>query len=131
MQIKSIVAGAAITLAATIGSVSAADQFTTLDGVTANPMSSGELAAVKGQFVHWTLSPAGIGGILDPPSADGGPNNHPLRDAGCAGCEDGVFRIGDPFDSSPILAPGAEGLLKAEGTGKAPINVCTGAAGAC
>ncbi len=46
MQIKSIVAGAAIALAATVGSASAADQFATLDGVTAEPMNAGEMDRV-------------------------------------------------------------------------------------
>jgi hypothetical protein len=85
-------------------------------------MSSGELATVKGQHVHWTLSPRGIGGILDPSSADAA---DPLRDAGCPGCGDGVFRVGDPF-GLPDLGPGAKGLLIAEGTGVTPIHVCFG-----
>ncbi len=127
MFAKSILATAAIALAATIGSASAGEQFTTLDGVTAVAMSSGELATVKGQHVHWTLSPPGIGGILDPSSADAA---FPLRDAGCPNCEDGVFHVGDPF-GPPDLAPGALGLLNAEDTSVTPINLCTGAAGAC
>ena len=48
MHIKSIVVGAAIALAATVGSASAADQFATLGGVTAEPMNAGEMAAVVG-----------------------------------------------------------------------------------
>ncbi len=34
-------------------SVSASDQFATLDGVTAAPMASSELDAVKGMHDHW------------------------------------------------------------------------------
>ena len=41
MHIKSIVVGAAIALAATVGSVSAADHFTTLAGVPAQPLTVG------------------------------------------------------------------------------------------
>ncbi len=48
MHIKSILAGAAIALAATIGSVSAGDQFTTLDGVAAVPMTSEHMGAIRG-----------------------------------------------------------------------------------
>ncbi len=48
MQIKSIVAGAAIALAATVGPASAADQFATLGGVTAEPMNAMELDSIRG-----------------------------------------------------------------------------------
>ena len=48
MRIKLFVSAAAIALAATIGSASAADQFSTLDGVPAASMSAGEMAAVRG-----------------------------------------------------------------------------------
>ena len=48
MQIKSILAGAAIALAASIGSASAADQFTTLHGITAEPMRAEELGSTRG-----------------------------------------------------------------------------------
>ena len=48
MQIKSILAAAAIALAVTVGSASAADQFTTLDGISAESLSSVEMAAVVG-----------------------------------------------------------------------------------
>ncbi len=51
MHIKSIVAGAAIALAATIGSASAADQFATLAGITAEPIPEAELAKVIGSGV--------------------------------------------------------------------------------
>ena len=48
MHIKSIVAGAAIALAAATGSASAGDEFTTLGGVSAESLSSVEMAAVVG-----------------------------------------------------------------------------------
>ncbi len=48
MHIKSIVAGAAIALAATVGSASAADEFSTLDGVTAEQLTPPELEIVRG-----------------------------------------------------------------------------------
>ncbi len=62
MHIKSIAAGAAIALAATVGSASAGDQFTTLGGVTAEPMNAGEMAAVTGE--HVIINP--IAGPVDP-----------------------------------------------------------------
>ena len=49
MQIKSIVAGAAIALAATIGSASAADQVTTIAGLEAQALTSQEMADVRGE----------------------------------------------------------------------------------
>ncbi len=48
MHIKSILAGTALALAATIGSASAADEFMTLDGVTADVMAASELSATVG-----------------------------------------------------------------------------------
>ena len=48
MYIKSILAAAAIALIATIGSASAADEFMTLDGVTADVMAASELSATAG-----------------------------------------------------------------------------------
>ena len=57
MHIKSIVAGAAIALAATVGSAYAADQFATLDGVSAESLSSAEMAAVAGAVVNLRVTP--------------------------------------------------------------------------
>ena len=71
MQIKSIVAGAAIALAATIGSASAADQFTTLAGVPAQPLTvdavenaaSNRFAALEGIAAE-PLSTADMGAVV-------------------------------------------------------------------
>jgi len=49
MHIKSIVAGAAIALTATIGSASAAEKFTTLNAVKATPLTAAESIAIVGQ----------------------------------------------------------------------------------
>ena len=49
MHIKSILSAAAIALAATIGSASAADQFSTLDGIAAQAMTPQEMGVVRGQ----------------------------------------------------------------------------------
>src|SRR5687768_10757279 len=54
MRVTMLATAVAIALAATIGSVSAG-QFTTLNGVKAVPMSSGELGAVKGMDHHFTV----------------------------------------------------------------------------
>ncbi len=51
MHIKSILAAAAIALAATVGSAYAADQFATLDGVTAQPMNTAEMDQVRGTVI--------------------------------------------------------------------------------
>jgi hypothetical protein len=65
-----------IAFAFTIGSVSAADQFTTLRGVKAVQMSSGELSAVKGMDHHFgietphTTPNTADNGLLDPPASD-------------------------------------------------------------
>lgn len=60
MRITTLLSITAIALTAAIGSVSAAGQFATLDGVTAVPMSSGELDAVAGQHIHFRiLAPSG------------------------------------------------------------------------
>ena len=48
MQIKLIVAGAAIALAASVGSASAAE-MSTLEGIPAEPMTAAELASVEGK----------------------------------------------------------------------------------
>ncbi len=48
MQIKSIVAGAAIALAATIGLASAADQFTTVAGFEAQALTKQEMRELRG-----------------------------------------------------------------------------------
>ena len=66
MRITTLVSATAIALAATIGAVSAADQFATLDGVTANPMSSGDLDAVKGMHRHFFDAAGGLHVILSP-----------------------------------------------------------------
>ena len=48
MRIKLFAAGAAIALAASVGSASAADQFSALDGITAEALSARDMAAVRG-----------------------------------------------------------------------------------
>ena len=50
MQIKLFVLSTAIALAATIGSASAGDEFTTLDGIAVTPMSAMELDSIRGAF---------------------------------------------------------------------------------
>lgn len=112
MRVTTLVSAAAIALAATIGSVTAADQFATLDGVSAVPMSSGELAAVKGQHVHFQVITTQ--GLVNPDSNDAAaPISGPF------------FRVGDPF-GGPALAPGAEGLLHADAVEGNPIVVFCG-----
>ena len=52
MRLKSSLLGAAMVLAFSIGSASAADQFSTLDGVSAQSMNAVELAAVHGMVLR-------------------------------------------------------------------------------
>ena len=51
MQIKSILAAAAIAIAASVGSAYAADQFITLEGIQAVPMNTAEMDGVRGQNI--------------------------------------------------------------------------------
>ena len=70
MLIKSLVSAAAIALVATIGSASATEQFTTLEGVTAVPMSTSELDAVTGMAAHFLDGNGGFHAILSAPRKD-------------------------------------------------------------
>ncbi len=66
MHIKSILAGAAIALAASVGSAYAADPFATLEGVQAQPMNTAEMDQVRAATgIHLTV-PGPAGGDLDP-----------------------------------------------------------------
>ncbi len=47
MRIKFIVAGAAIALAAGVGTTSAAEQFSMLEGVVADPMSASQMEGAR------------------------------------------------------------------------------------
>ena len=60
MQIKLLVSAAAIALVAGLGSASAAEQFSTLEGVMAVAMSSGELDAVVGGAKHFLVTANGV-----------------------------------------------------------------------
>ena len=51
MRIKTIVSGVAVALAVSVGSAFAAEEFATLDGVTAEPMNAVELDQIKGSHV--------------------------------------------------------------------------------
>lgn len=56
MRMTALLPAAAIALAMSIGSASAADRFTTLEGVTATAMSQGDMDAVIGRFIRMRLS---------------------------------------------------------------------------
>ena len=83
MRIKAIVAGAALALAATIGSASAAEQFATLDGVMAVAMSNADKAAVTGTAAHFHVLPPGGGAVSNPKVAS-------MQAAGFVGNEHGL-----------------------------------------
>ena len=57
MQFKSILAAAAVAVAATVGSASAADRFVTLDGIAAVPMPAPALDEVRGGIIAITGFP--------------------------------------------------------------------------
>ena len=61
MHIKSILTAAAIALVAGLGSASAADQFTALEGITAEQLNAVELDRVRGADVN-------LRGLLNVPS---------------------------------------------------------------
>ena len=60
MLTKPILATAGLALAAHVGSASAGEQFTTLEGVTAVAMSSTDLDAVVGGLKHFQLLPPAV-----------------------------------------------------------------------
>ena len=70
MQIKLIVSAAAIALAATVGSASAADRFDALEGIEAQAMTPLEIGAVIGGFDRVVVPPGPAvptGGPMQPP----------------------------------------------------------------
>ncbi len=101
MQIKLIVSDAAIDLVAGLGSASAADQFSTLDGVTAVAMSSGELDAVVGGAKHFSVTANGV--PVDPPA-----------NGAAAPLSGAFFVVGF---NRPAVAAGYNGLCVALGNG--------------
>ncbi len=68
MQIKSILAATAIALAAAVGSASAADRLTTMEGMEAKALTPLEMAAVFGAF-DLNVNPPIAGAVLNPPDA--------------------------------------------------------------
>ena len=87
MRTKSFLTASAIALAATIGSASAAEQFATLEGVTAEALSTQAMGEIKGQLVlkinlrAGGLIPAGLPAQFDDPAGlvitNGQPNHGP------------------------------------------------------
>ena len=51
MLFKSIVTGAALALAVSVGSASAAEDFSTTSAVPAEPLTASEMAAITGAYV--------------------------------------------------------------------------------
>ncbi len=73
MQIKSILAGAAIALAATMGSASAGEMLT-LSAIPAEPMTAAEMEQVRGT---WFVDRDRSGDLTDGDLVPGGANHHP------------------------------------------------------
>ena len=91
MRIKTIVSGVAVALAVSVGSASAADQFATLDRVTAQPMNAAELAGVQGRFIdlRGVAAPSDVANFL----------------LGTGGPTDGA-PAGGPLDGLNVAPPG-------------------------
>ena len=129
MRIAMLATAGAIAFVCMTGSVSAADQFSTLKGVKAIPMSAGELSAVKGMDHHFTVTNPKTGEVTEhetdqhqeeigpgtkgknfvliafPPNADGD---------------------GNPANDTKLVAPSYHGLMKACGNGviDGPMFLC-------
>jgi hypothetical protein len=143
MRFAMLATASAIAFAFTIGSVSAADQFTTLKGVKAVSMSAAELNTVKGMDHHFFIlvdadhplaGTATINGVTGVPVLD--PNNStnasPLATAGRMGTdwkqdslETNPTAVGKPgnFQSitfptgARVTSPAYNGLKSACGNG--------------
>ena len=104
MHIKSIVAGAALAVIATVGSAAAADQFVTLEGLTVDALTPQEMGVVTGAdgaraSLHITGGFSFAGGDMTC-----GPGCHHFLFPGAAGASDVVS-----------LLPG--GVQPAQGSG--------------
>ena len=121
MRIAMLASAGAIAFACTIGSVSAADQsttlkgvkqFTALNGVKAVPMSSGELSSVKGMDHHFTVTN---------PGTDGLPVEHETvqhqEEIGPGGKGKNFVDITFSDGVTRSVAPSYKGLMKACGNG--------------
>ncbi len=73
MQIKSILAGAAIALAATMGSASA-DEMLTLSAIPAEPLTAAEMEQVQGK---WGVPPGFLPGAINGSGVDRHPDITP------------------------------------------------------
>ncbi len=93
MKFKSIVAGAAIVLGASIGSASANEEFTTLQGFQPTTLNAVELGNIRG--AHEISAGGGAAGVVlrteqpDINAAQGGPNNSVPGLQGLSRAEDG------------------------------------------
>ena len=93
MQIKSVLAGAAIALAATMGSASAGE-ILTLSGIPAEPLAAAEMEQVRGT---WSLSveqSTKLSGFRP-----GGDDHHPIPGPGSSN------EVDDHSAAIVILAP--------------------------
>ena len=85
MRIKTLASAAAIALAATVGSASAAERFTTLEGIAADALTPQEMGVVIGAAEgDLTVSPA-ANGHGDPNGRAGGTAGGATRATGKTG----------------------------------------------
>ena len=115
MRIVTLLSTAVVTFAG-IGSASAGDEFATLIGVKATPMTTGELDTVKGAHVHF-LDPNGGFHLA------GNPEN---RGVGTGNW----YNNGSPeAEAGNLVAPSYHGLCVAAGTPSGILVPATGPGG--
>jgi hypothetical protein len=134
MRIAMLATASAIAFVFAIGSVSAADQFTTLKGVKAVPMSAGEMSAVKGMDHHFFVlvdadHPNGIQvmvnnqltWVLEPPGGADGTgrfNTDQHQDAIADPAPGANFKLIEFPTQTSLRSPAYSGLRNACGNGK-------------
>ena len=106
MRTTSILTATAIALVATIGMASAGERFATLDGVTAVPMSSGELGTVVGSRIHFRVSPPGTDSMVHTASFAGTGLDPKLGGADVIGSGKGLHRAAMRTPVITVLCPG-------------------------
>ena len=99
MQIKSILAGAAIALAASVGSASAAEQFATLDGVSAAEMTPQEMGVVVGASAELSID-----GIPASGRVSGGPIVGDVSIAVGDASFDGIDAANNAISAAPAVS---------------------------
>ena len=134
MRIAMLATASAIAFVFAIGSVSAADNFSTLKGVKAIQMSAGELSAVKGMDHHFfilttadhpnaiqVMVNGALTWVLEPPgnaAGDGRFNTDQHQDALADPAPGKNFKLIEFPTQTTLRSPAYSGLRNACGNGK-------------